>query len=170
MSPKNFANYLLQIAIAQMTQTIGFQAIQSTALDILVEVIERYIELISRTARDFCENDNRTEPNVEDLAYSFIRNKIKISELEEYIKWVDIPDFALQLKTQQQQQSSLALTYKSHDRLKQCHDEGNSELLDRLSDEENEHIYDFYPLMSKYTPSSPLISKGYLFLTFFHKF
>ena len=55
MSPPDYARHLLKVSISQMLQTIGFQTAQANALDILVEVLERYIYLISKTSHDFCE-------------------------------------------------------------------------------------------------------------------
>ena len=55
MSTDNYARSLLKVSVSQMLQTIGFQTAQSTALEILVEVLERYIFLISQSSRDFSE-------------------------------------------------------------------------------------------------------------------
>jgi transcription initiation factor TFIID subunit 3 len=58
MSPTNYARNVLRISIAQMLQTIGFQSAQSTALDILVEILERYIILISKSSHEYSELGN----------------------------------------------------------------------------------------------------------------
>ena len=58
MSPTSYSRTLLKISVAQILQTIGFQSAQSTALDILVEILERYIMLISKTTHDFAELGN----------------------------------------------------------------------------------------------------------------
>lgn len=55
MSPTNYARNILRISIAQMLQTVGFQSVQSTALDILVEILERYIMLLSKSSHDYSE-------------------------------------------------------------------------------------------------------------------
>ena len=55
MSPTSYARNLLRISVAQMLQTVGFQSVQSTALDILVEILERYIELLSKSSHDYSE-------------------------------------------------------------------------------------------------------------------
>ncbi len=61
MSPNNYSRTLLKISVSQMLQTVGFQTAQSTALDILVEILERYIYLISKTAHEYSEFGNFNE-------------------------------------------------------------------------------------------------------------
>ena len=78
-----------------MLQTVGFQAVQSLALDVLVDVLERYIVLLSRTSHDYCELANRTEPTLDDIAAAFHKHRVDVGELEEFVKWVDTPEFAL---------------------------------------------------------------------------
>jgi hypothetical protein len=55
MSPTNYARNVLRVSIAQMLQTVGFQSAQSTALDILVELLERYIILLSKSSHEYSE-------------------------------------------------------------------------------------------------------------------
>ena len=55
MSPIVYSRNLLKISIAQILQTIGFQTAQSTAIDVLVEILERYIMLIGRSAHEYAE-------------------------------------------------------------------------------------------------------------------
>ena len=52
---------------------------QSLALDVL----ERYIVLLSRTSHDYCELSNRTEPTLDNIAAAFNKHRIDIGELEE---------------------------------------------------------------------------------------
>lgn len=63
MSPTNYARTLLKLSVSQMLQTIGFQTAQSTAMDILVEILERYIYLVSKTTHDFSEFGNLIKKN-----------------------------------------------------------------------------------------------------------
>jgi transcription initiation factor TFIID subunit 8 len=55
MSPTLYSRTLTRVSVAQLLQTVGFQAAQSTAIDILVEILERYICLISKSAHDYAE-------------------------------------------------------------------------------------------------------------------
>ena len=47
--------------------------------------------------------------------------------------------------------SKKKLTKANKEYLGYCDDPTNKELLDRLSDEENEYVYDYFPLMTKQT-------------------
>jgi len=76
MSPVNYARTLLKISVSQMLQTVGFQTAQSTALDILVEILERYIYLLSKTSHEYSEFGK--------LIYSFIYFfRIKLAKSEQ---------------------------------------------------------------------------------------
>jgi histone H3/H4 len=55
MSPDLYSRALVKIAVGQIMQTIGYQSAQSTAIEILAEILERYVMLLSKTARDYAE-------------------------------------------------------------------------------------------------------------------
>jgi histone H3/H4 len=55
MSPPAYAQKLIKVAIGQILQTIGFQTAQSSALDLLVNIFERYIMLLGKSAHDYSE-------------------------------------------------------------------------------------------------------------------
>lgn len=55
MSPTNYAQNVLRVSIGQILQTVGFQTAQTSAIDVLVNVLERYIALLSKNAHDFSE-------------------------------------------------------------------------------------------------------------------
>ena len=55
MSPSNYARALTKVSIGQILQAVGFQSAHSTALDILVEVLERYVGMISQSTHDYAE-------------------------------------------------------------------------------------------------------------------
>lgn len=115
---------------------------------------------------------------MDDVACSFAKHKINLSELEEYINWVDTPEFKLKKHLTSNmngevenfgqfiakcstrsadggtsssalgaQASSPQKTLRQY--LGYCNDPNNKELLDRQSDEEYEHVYDYMPLMTQ---------------------
>ena len=117
---------------------------------------------------------NRTEPTLDDVACAFNKFKINISDLEEFINWVDTPDFELSSHNKAAKLScdsdelfdpeQLSLFHKSKskptksywDHLGYCADPTNKELLERESDEDHEHVYDYLPLMTRPT-TAPIV-------------
>ena len=161
MSPLHYSRSLLKLSVSQILQTVGFQSVQATALDILVEILERYICLLSKTSHDFAELANRSEPCLDDVARAFEKHKINIVDLEDYVKYVDTPEFELKKHLSKSLQTDRFLSddikkrakskqkQKSYaDHLGYCDDPNNKEILERQSDEENEFIYDYMPLMT----------------------
>jgi hypothetical protein len=55
MMSSQYARALLKVSVGQILQTIGFQSVQSTAMDVLVDILERYIMLMTRSAHDYAE-------------------------------------------------------------------------------------------------------------------
>lgn len=169
----NYARALVKVAVGQILQTVGFQTTQAAALDILVEVLERYVLLISRTTHDFAELGeyyislifelytylmlsriiaNRTEPTLDDLACAFERHRVSLGELDEYINWVDTPEFRLGRHVKEAGGELVAPSQRrrnSREFLGFCDDPTHKELEERQSDEEWEHIYDYMPLMTR---------------------
>jgi len=169
MSLTEYSRNLIKVSITQILQIIGFESAQLSAVDILVEILERYVVLLSTTAHDFSEVANRTEPTLDDLARAFNKHRICVSDLEEFIKWVDTPEFHLKkhtniipishpehtkewsdLKPSNNLENKTFKNVKAHftDYLGYCEKAKNEELSQRDSDEEFEHVYDFYPLMN----------------------
>lgn len=80
-----YAREILRRNVAQICQTIGWNGINSTPLDILVHVLEKYIRTLATQASRHAEQFNRTEPNLHDLGIVFRDLHINLPELTEYV-------------------------------------------------------------------------------------
>ena len=94
-----------------------------------------------------------------------------MNDLEEYINWVDTPEFAILKHLKPATESATeavkpieetfrfnfrnAKSVKEH--LGYCDDPTNKELLDRSSEEEFEHVYDYFPLMTRVNSELPQV-------------
>lgn len=83
-----YAREILRRNVAQICQTIGWNGINSTPLDILVHVLEKYIRSLGTQANRYAEQFNRTEPNLHDLGLVFRDLHINLPELTEYTRCV----------------------------------------------------------------------------------
>ncbi len=105
------------------------------------------------------------------MAATFDIHKITVDDLNEYLKWVDTPEFVLSkhndpkllsnhagelapykptLPTSSKSKSAKKHHIKSRrEYLGYCDDPENKELVDRQSDEEFEYVYDYMPLMTR---------------------
>lgn len=88
-----FRNEILKISVGQICQTIGFQGVYSTPLDVLCDLLHRYMTEVCRLTHRHTEHFGRTEPNLDDLGLAFHDMGISVPELEEYINNVDCPAF-----------------------------------------------------------------------------
>ena len=104
---------------------------------------------------------NRTEPTLDDVAGAFNKYQINISDLEEYINWVDTPEFVLSKHDDKTSLSMFNRTNKKkpiktyRDYLGYCDDPDNKEIKDRENEEDFEHIYDYFPLMTRMSVHPP---------------
>lgn len=83
-----YAREILRRNVAQICQTIGWNGINSTPLDILVHVLEKYIRTLGTQASSYAEQFNRTEPNLHDLGLVFRDLHVQLPELAEYTRSV----------------------------------------------------------------------------------
>lgn len=83
-----YAREILRRNVAQICQTIGWNGINSTPLDILVHVLEKYIRTLGTQANRYAEEFNRIEPNLHDLGLVFRDLHIQLPELAEYTRSV----------------------------------------------------------------------------------
>ncbi|XP_042213452.1 transcription initiation factor TFIID subunit 3-like isoform X2 [Homarus americanus] len=88
-----FRNEILKTSVGQICQAIGFHGIYSTPLDVLCDLLHRYMTEVCRLTHRYTEHFGRTEPNLDDLGLAFLDMGISVSELEEYINNVDCPPF-----------------------------------------------------------------------------
>lgn len=84
-----FTKQTLKMVVSQVCQTIGWHAIQTSSLEVLVDVLHRYLEEIAKTAHLYADQFGRTRPNLDDLGLSFSAMGIEIRELEEYVEYVE---------------------------------------------------------------------------------
>lgn len=87
MSDK-YTREILRRNVAQICQTIGWHSINSTPLDILVHVLEKYILSLGTQAHRYAEQFNRTDPNLHDLGLVFRDLHVHLPELVDYTKCV----------------------------------------------------------------------------------
>lgn len=83
-----YAREILRRNVAQICQTIGWNGINSTPLDILVHVLEKYIRTLGTQVNRYAEQFNRTEPNLHDLGLVFRDLHVHLPELAEYTRCV----------------------------------------------------------------------------------
>lgn len=52
---QNYSTQVLRVVVAQICQTIGWQAVTATSLEIMVDIMDRYIKEICKTTHDYAE-------------------------------------------------------------------------------------------------------------------
>jgi len=78
-------------------------------------------------------------------------------------KWGDlVPDVATNSTNSASTKRTKKQVKANKDYLGYCDDPNNKELLARMSDEENEYVYEFFPLMTR-PLQAPLVSSGNFF-------
>lgn len=52
---QNYSTHLLKAVAAQICQTIGWQSVTQSSLEILVDILDRYLKEICKTTHDYAE-------------------------------------------------------------------------------------------------------------------
>ena len=95
----DLTRHALRTAVAQVCLAIGWTSIHNTPLNIMVDVLHRFISQVGRTSQNRAELYGRTDSNVLDLALTFDDLGVSIPDLEEYVQHFevapakDIPSF-----------------------------------------------------------------------------
>ncbi|KAJ8301671.1 hypothetical protein KUTeg_020658 [Tegillarca granosa] len=88
---EQYCRSLLRVSLAQICQSLGWHATQSTPLDLLTDVLERYIFEIAKCTHRYSE---QTDPNLDDLGLAFRHLGVQLNELQDFVQQVDPVPFA----------------------------------------------------------------------------
>ncbi|XP_049818269.1 transcription initiation factor TFIID subunit 3 isoform X3 [Aethina tumida] len=79
----------LKLAIAKILQTLGWHSIQTTPLEVLADILSQFMSQLTRTTNEYANEFGQTQPNLDHLGLAFRDMGINVSELEEYVKYVN---------------------------------------------------------------------------------
>ncbi|XP_049805860.1 transcription initiation factor TFIID subunit 3 isoform X1 [Schistocerca nitens] len=84
-----FSRKALKVAVALICQTIGWNSIMSTPLEIMIDLLQRYLVELGRVTHRYAELFGHTQPNLDDLGLAFREMGINLQDMEDYIKNVE---------------------------------------------------------------------------------
>ncbi|XP_041347810.1 transcription initiation factor TFIID subunit 3-like [Gigantopelta aegis] len=86
---RDYCRAILRVCVAQLCQNLGWHNTQSTPLELLTNVLERYLLELGKVSHRYSQQFGRTEPNLDDLALTFRHVGIQLGELEDYIRHIE---------------------------------------------------------------------------------
>jgi transcription initiation factor TFIID subunit 3 len=86
---RNYTRDHLKISVVKILQTLGWNSINSTPLEILTDILGSYISQITRNTNNYANEFGCTQPNLDYLGLTFRDMGICVQELEEYVKYVN---------------------------------------------------------------------------------
>ncbi|XP_031572693.1 transcription initiation factor TFIID subunit 3-like [Actinia tenebrosa] len=90
-------NGALRLAVAQICQSMGWDALHKSTHDLLTDVLQKYMQEIAKCAYGYSQLYCHTEPNLEDLGLAFNDTGVLVHELEDFVSQVDQVPFSYQL-------------------------------------------------------------------------
>lgn len=84
-----YTRHAIRVSVAQICQIIGWTSIHSSPLEILTDILQEYIFNLSKIASNYSMLYGQTEPNMNHLALAFKDMGISLTELEEYVTYVE---------------------------------------------------------------------------------
>ncbi|XP_073832908.1 TBP-associated factor 3 [Musca autumnalis] len=88
---------VLRVAVAQICQTIGYNATQTAPLELLQDVLDKFLKEFTRDLRRQVEHYNRTEANLDDVTLTLRSINVNVNELLDYINNVEPVPFAMEV-------------------------------------------------------------------------
>ncbi|EDV90972.1 GH23929 [Drosophila grimshawi] len=85
MMAEKYTSDMLGVVIAQIAQTIGYSSTQSAPLELLEDILQRFIQELARDLHSQAEHANRVELNLKDALLSLSNLNINVNELLDYI-------------------------------------------------------------------------------------
>lgn len=64
---EQYSRHVSKIVVSQLAETAGFQAVQESAVDILADLMLRYIAQLGSASHSYAELAGRTDCNINDL-------------------------------------------------------------------------------------------------------
>lgn len=97
---------LLSVIVSQLCKTIGWHSISTTCLQVLVDVLHRYLKKLGTNIHDYTEHYNHTFPALEEIHLAFLEMGVNIEDLKEYVDYVTpitiktkVPKYPLEKKS-----------------------------------------------------------------------
>ncbi|XP_065363175.1 uncharacterized protein Taf3 isoform X2 [Calliphora vicina] len=88
---------ILRVAVAQICQTIGYNATQTAPLELLQDVLDKFLREFTRDLRRQVEHYNRTDANLNDVTLTLSSINVNLNELLDYVNNVEPVPFALEV-------------------------------------------------------------------------
>lgn len=78
-----------KMAVAKILQTIGWHTSNSTPLEVLTDILSKYLQQISKISVDYASEFGQTQVNLDHLGLAFQEMGIHLGELDEYVTYVN---------------------------------------------------------------------------------
>uniref|UniRef100_W4VRD2 Putative bip2 n=1 Tax=Corethrella appendiculata TaxID=1370023 RepID=W4VRD2_9DIPT len=88
MNPQ-YTHDILKVVVAQICQNIGWHSIQTTPLELVVDILDKYLKEIAVSTHRYAELYNRTVPNLDDVGLAYKDLNVNLTDLNEYVSYVD---------------------------------------------------------------------------------
>lgn len=81
---ERYSRFVSKVVVGQIAETAGFQAVHESAVDVLADLMLRYIAQLGSASHSYAELAGRTDCNVNDLLLTFEDMGIDLDELRKF--------------------------------------------------------------------------------------
>lgn len=90
MAADGYSRQLAHVVAAQLAEVSGFEAVQESALDVLAELLLRYVSEVGTASHEYAELANRSEVNVADVALALEDVGASVEDLSKYLDEISV--------------------------------------------------------------------------------
>lgn len=83
---EDFIRQALKISVAQICDNIGWHSITDSSMQILTDILHRYISDLAITSKKYAEHAYSDVPDIEDVEKALRQKSVSLSELRSYVK------------------------------------------------------------------------------------
>lgn len=87
----NYSRSIAQIVVAQLAEDAGFETAQKSSLDILSDLLLRYIAEIGRSAHAYADCAQRACPNADDVLKGLLDMGVRLDDITAYTSVQEVP-------------------------------------------------------------------------------
>lgn len=82
---EEYSRAIARVVAAQLAELEGFDAVQESSIEVLSELLLRYLSELCRSAHEYAEMAGRTDSNVADVVLALEDMGTTVPELQQYL-------------------------------------------------------------------------------------
>jgi len=85
-----FCRQVLRVVVAELCQAVGFDSAHESSLDVLVDILQRFLVSTGKISQSYAENCQNTNVHLNDVMQCFSQIRFPVNSLSEYMQQMEV--------------------------------------------------------------------------------